>query len=151
METYLKCLLKCKLPLRICDAHLKPVLLLGNVCKPLSTLYARFFVHCVTAIEAEQKLMYSQARLFIAYDGALEGGRDQDWWFKQCADRMAETVQYWAGTVPSRVSYCMAMDSPMEYPHAYVKWRTYEAYYRAKAFTLTNKYWMLAAPILYFL
>lgn len=147
METYLKCLLKCTVPFRICDAHLKPVVWLNKVSSTAATLYARFFVHCVSKRDDERKLMYQNARLFIAYDGALEGGRDQDWWLEICANRMAESIEYWSGRTPARVSYEMAHDEPLKYPNTYVYWKTWETYFKVKRHIVTHKYWIIASLI----
>ncbi|QQK88537.1 hypothetical protein [Vibrio phage PH669] len=148
METYLKALLKCTLPLRICESHLKPAFYLSKVNGKLANLYGRLFVYCVKKREEEEKRMYAMARLFIAYDGALEGGRDQDWWFEQCASRMSESIEYWSGKVPTRVQYEMSCAEPMEYPMAYVYWQNRIGYFRAKEFLTRNKYWIAAVAIL---
>lgn len=148
METYLKCLLKCAPRIDICEANLKPIITLSKFSKKLSTLYAKAIVYCVKKHTAEDKALYSQARIFIGYDRALEGGRDQDWWFKQANDMMNETIEYWSGSVPKRVAYLMSMDDPMRFPMTYVFWKNRLAIYTARSFLTKNKYWILACLVL---
>lgn len=148
METYLKCLLRCVPRVRVCEEHLKPIVKLNAISHNLSSLYSKFFLHCVKTIEAEQKDMYSQARLFIAYDRALEGGRDQDWWFEQCNEMMDETIEYWQGRTPSRVQYELSKDDPQRFPLAYVYWQNRIAWLRASSFVRDNKYWLLGCLVL---
>lgn len=148
METYLKCLLRCVPRFRICDTHLKPIPFLYKWCKPLGILYAKLFVCSTTRLDEEAKRLYNQSRIFIALDGALEGGRDQDWWFKQCESRWGETIEYLNGRVPMRVSYLISKDNPMCYPITYVYWCNRMAYFTAKRFVTKNKYWLLAVLVL---
>lgn len=142
MEIFFKALLKCSLPLRICEAHLKPVLWACKVHPALGKAYSKFFLWNVTKQEKEQKLLYARARIYIGYDGALEGGRDQDWWFKLCDARMAETIEYWTGETPKRVAYNLAMGSPLEFPNTFVRYTVLRNFFIARHFITTNKWWL---------
>lgn len=143
MKTYLKCLSECTIPFKLNCFYLRPYVVLSKVCKPLGKAYGKLMVSHTQKREAECKRMYANARLFLAYDGALECGRDQAWWFKKCEDSFSETVEYWMGEVPVRASYYMAMDDPMTYPHAYVKWVTYRSIYKAHGYFNKHKVWIV--------
>lgn len=148
LETYLKALLKYVPNFKLDKQQLALVFKLTKTCPSLGKAYVKFMTHCLNKRHAENTLMYNNARLFIAYDGALECGRDQDWWFKMAADQMAETVEYWKGQTPVRVSYCMAKEEPLKYPISYVQWVHLEVYYKTKHFVAENKYWLLLTTIL---
>ena len=101
MCLFLKALMKCAPPFRLCEKHLKPIIFLNSIHPKLSKPYASLVAWSIGVRSDEEKLLYKNARLFIAYDDAMEGGRDQEWWFKKCADRWAETAEYWAGKCTS--------------------------------------------------
>ncbi|AFV51128.1 hypothetical protein MS_049 [Vibrio phage VPMS1] len=148
LETYLKALLKYVPNFKLDKQQLALVSKLTKICPSLCKVYVKFMAHCLDKRNAESKLMYSNARLFIAYDGALECGRDQDWWFEMATNQMAETVEYWSGQTPARVSYCMSKEDPLKYPISYVQWVHLEVYYKTKHFIFENKYWLILTAIL---
>lgn len=148
MEMFLKCLLKWRPDVGICQPILTILLKITKLSPYIGHKLALLYVHCCKVNHEEFKRMYRNARLFIAYDGALEGGRDQDWWFEACRSRWAETADYWAGNIPPRVSYCMALDSPLEYPNAYVKWKVLETVFTVYSHLKLHRYWVAATLVM---
>lgn len=151
METYLKCLLRCVPRVELTDRHLNNILFLHKIHGKLGGLYSKLYLKCFNLHKDEQKDMYKMARLFIAYDGALEGGRDQDWWFKQCVDRMGESTTYWSGETPFRVKYEMSKDDPQRYPLTFVYFKHRMLYFTVRSFIIKNKYWLAGLTLAYLL
>lgn len=147
METFIKCLLKCRPEIELSERNINFIVKASKLSKKLSNLMCNVLVHCTTIRKDEGRDMYRQARIFIGYDGALEGGRDQDWWFKVCESRMVETIEYWSGQVPHRVSYELSMAEPMRFPNAYVKWTVLRNIYKAKCHVEKHKNWIIIAFI----
>ncbi len=147
VETYLKALLKCVPRAATNDRQMVPIKLLSKLNKKTGAIYTNSWLYCLKKLEDEHKDMYQQARIFMAYEGALSCGRDQAWWFEQVASTMGESAEYWAGRVPNRVQYEMSVAEPLRYPNTYVYWQNRIAFFKAKHFVVKNKYWLAALTI----
>lgn len=126
MNTYFRALSKCKLPVKLNDNWIRPVIWMHNLkLKRLAEITSLSGLKCYQWHEDSHKSMLAQSRLFLAYDGALDNyGRDTDEFVNDMSMRMGESMEFWQGRVAPRVEMSIAFDDPERFPYQYVKWTT---------------------------
>ena len=127
MKTYIRALLKCRVPAKLNENWLRPTVWAHKINHKLGRVFCEWYIGAYKWHEETNKNMLSQARLFIAYDGALGEhghGRDTSEFLQYTMDRMAESMEFWQGRVAPRVEMAIAFDDPERFPYQYVKWST---------------------------
>lgn len=145
MRVYLKALLKCKVPVNLNNTWIRPVVWVHKVNHRLGRVYSRWYIDSYTWHKDTHKEMLSQSRLFIACDGALGEhghGRDTSEFCQYVADRMEESMMFFAGQVAPRVEMEIAFDDPERFPYQYVKWSTKLNTFKVKNYLKKNYTWM---------
>jgi len=128
MKTYLKALLRCKVPAKLNNNWLRPIMWLHKLkLVKCAHKVSYWYVNAYNWHEDTRKEMLSHSRLFLAYDGALGEhghGRDTDEFCQYVVDRMGESMLYFQGRIAPRVEMEIAFDDPERFPYQYVKWTT---------------------------
>lgn len=147
MRVYLKALFKCKYPVKLNEKWLTPAIKLPT--NLLRCWYVNWLMGAHKFHSDSDKELKSQARLFMAYDGALDcPGRDTDEFVNLCVDRLGETITYWEGRTPPRVEMILAFDDPEKYPYQYVKWKTRLVKYNVVKYVRKHYTWISLSVLL---
>ncbi len=151
MKTYLKALSRCKVPAKLNENWIRPIVWAHKINHRLGRALSAWYIGAYNWHKDTYKEMLSHSRLFLAYDGALGEhghGRDTSEFCQYVVDRMGESVLYFQGRIAPRVEMEIAFDDPERFPYQYVKWTTRWRVHQAVTYVRRHYTWISFSVLL---